>query len=167
MFAAKIHDELSDPSIIASSWLTEWMQAHKINVWGAADLRDFPTPRDEMGQGFPFALSWAIPMDPQIMISIQSGPNQAYADEYARVNSHINELSVALAAEIGARGFRSKPLATSDRTTLCLAFVVQTALGERLFLRRDRKKDRMKVCRLPCAEEQYSEMGVQITWFVA
>jgi epoxyqueuosine reductase QueG len=50
------------------------------------------------------------------MASIQNGPNQAYADEYARVNSHINELSVALATEIKARGFRSKPLAASDRT---------------------------------------------------
>jgi epoxyqueuosine reductase len=50
------------------------------------------------------------------MIRIQNGPNQAYADEYARVNNHINELSVALAAEIKVIGFRSRPLAASDRT---------------------------------------------------
>ena len=55
-------------------------------------------------------------MNPQIMASIRNGPNQAYADEYARVNNHVNELSAALAAEIKARGFRSKPLAASDRT---------------------------------------------------
>jgi epoxyqueuosine reductase QueG len=97
-------------------WLIDWMEAHKIRLWGAADLRDFSTPPDETGQRFPFALSWAIPMNPQIMVSIQNGPNQAYADEYARVNNHINELSVTLAAEIKARGFRSKPLAASDRT---------------------------------------------------
>ena len=47
-------------------------------------------------------------MDPEIMASIQPGPNQPYADEYARVNSLINELSAALAAEIAARGFRSQ-----------------------------------------------------------
>jgi epoxyqueuosine reductase len=97
-------------------WLTEWMVVHEITLWGAADLRDFLTPRDETGQRFPFALAWAIPMNPHIMDSIQNGPNQAYANEYARVNSHINELSVALAAEIKARGFRSKALAVSDRT---------------------------------------------------
>lgn len=102
-------------SIIAPMWLTEWMEVHKITLWGAGDLRDFPTPQDETGQRFPFALSWAIPMDPQIMASIQNGPNQAYADEYARVNNHINELSEALVAEIKVRGFRSKPLAASDR----------------------------------------------------
>ena len=87
-----------------------------MTLWGAADLRDFSTPKDETGQRFPFALSWAIPMNPQIMVSIQNGPNQAYADEYARVNNHINELSVALAAEIKVRGFQSKLLAASDRT---------------------------------------------------
>ena len=107
---------MSDTSIIATIWLAEWMKIHKITLWGAADLRAFSTPRDETGQRFPLALSWAIPMNPQIMVSIQNGPNKAYADEYARVNNHINELSIALAAEIKVRGFRSKPLAVSDRT---------------------------------------------------
>ena len=107
---------MSNPSKIAPIWLTEWMEVHEVTLWGAADFRDFPTPKDETGQRFPFALSWAIPMNSQIMVSIQNGPNQAYADEYARVNNHINELSAALAAEIKVRGFRSKPLAASDRT---------------------------------------------------
>jgi len=92
------------------------MAAHKIALWGAADLRDFNTPRDETGQGFPFAVSWAVPMNPQIMHSIRSGPNQAYAEEYARVNQHINELSVGLEAEMKGRGFRSRRLAASERT---------------------------------------------------
>jgi epoxyqueuosine reductase len=100
----------------APAWLAEWMEVHEIALWGAADLRGFFTPTDETGERFPFALSWAIPMNPQIMASIQNGPTQAYAEEYARVNSHINELSLALAAEIKARGFRSKPLAPSERT---------------------------------------------------
>src|SRR4030043_2192353 len=98
--------ELSEPSIMAPIWLTEWMEVHKITLWGAADLRSFSTPLEETGKGFPFALSWAISMNPQIMVRIQNGPNQAYADEYARVNNYINELSVALAAEIKVRGFR-------------------------------------------------------------
>ena len=107
---------MSYPSTSFPAWLTEWMEVRKITLWGASDLRDFSTPRDETGQGFPFALSWAIPMNPQIMVSIQKGPNQAYADEYAGVNNRINELSEALAAEIKDRAFRSKPLAASNRT---------------------------------------------------
>ncbi len=107
---------MSHTSIIDHSWLTEWMETHTITLWGAADLRDFSTPQDEMGQRLPFALSSAIPIDPQIMISIRTGPNQAFADAYDRLNNRINELSVALAAEIKIRGFQSKPLAASART---------------------------------------------------
>jgi epoxyqueuosine reductase QueG len=92
------------------------MESHEIPHWGVADLREFSTPTDETGQGFPFALSWVIPMDPQVMAGIQDGPNQAYADEYERVNLLINELSSELASEITTRGFRAQPLAASDRT---------------------------------------------------
>jgi epoxyqueuosine reductase len=107
---------LSDPSMTGSSWLIKWMEAHKIALWGAADLRSLSTPRDESGQGFPFALSLIFPMNPRIMVSIRNGPNQAYAAEYFGVNNHINELSAALAAEVKANGFRSLPLAASHRT---------------------------------------------------
>jgi epoxyqueuosine reductase QueG len=92
------------------------MEAHKITLWGVADLRDFPTPQDETGHGFPFAISWVAPMNPKIMSGIQKGPIQTYADEYARVNKLINELSVALAAEIKGRGHRAKALEASERT---------------------------------------------------
>ena len=107
---------MSDPLPISRIWLVEWMEAHGIPLWGAADLRGFFTPEDATGQRFPFALSWVLPMNPQIMASIRNGPNQAYADEYSRVNLLIDESSVALAEEIGARGFRSRPLAVSGRT---------------------------------------------------
>jgi epoxyqueuosine reductase len=98
------------------AWLTAWVREQKIVLWGAADLRGLCTPKDASGQGFPFAISWAVPMNTRIMAGIQQGPNQAYADEYARVNSFINDLSVALAKKIRDQGFRAQPLAASDRT---------------------------------------------------
>lgn len=98
------------------SWLTAWLQTERIPLWGAADLKGFPTPKDIKGQKFPFALSWAIPMNPQIMASIRHGPNQAYANEYASVNTRINEQAQKLAAEISSRGFGAKLLAASERT---------------------------------------------------
>lgn len=106
----------SDPSIVFTVWLTEWMQAHGIALWGAADLRGFFTPLDEAGQRFPVALSWAVPINPAIMASIRKGPNQNYADAYARANERIDGLSDALAAEIKSRGFQSKALAASHRS---------------------------------------------------
>lgn len=97
-------------------WLGGWMESQNITLWGAADLRGFSTPADASGHGFPYAVAWAIPMNPEAMAGIQSGPNQRYADEYARVNNTINELSVALAAKINDQGFRSRALAASVRS---------------------------------------------------
>jgi epoxyqueuosine reductase len=97
-------------------WLTEWMEAQKVTLWGVANLQDLPTPSDQTGKEFPFAISLIIPMNPQIMGRIPKGPNQAYADEYIRVNNHINELSTALAELIKTRDFKSLPLAASVRS---------------------------------------------------
>jgi len=97
-------------------WISEWMKARQIALWGAADLRRFSTPVDDTGKGFPFALSWAIPVNPQIMGTVRNGPNESYAAEYERVNTLIRLQSEALAGELRTRGVRSKPLAPSDRT---------------------------------------------------
>jgi epoxyqueuosine reductase QueG len=98
------------------SWLIDWFKTESVSIWGGADLGDFVTPLDENGQTFPRAISWAVPMDPGIMASIKNGPNQAYADEYARVNERINELSRRLSGEIRSRGFIATPLDASERT---------------------------------------------------
>lgn len=98
------------------SWLSSWMTARSIDLWGFADLREFSTPLDNAGERYPAAISMAMAMDPKIMAAIQQGPNQHYADEYARVNKRINALSISLAAEIRKRGYRAQPLAASERT---------------------------------------------------
>jgi epoxyqueuosine reductase QueG len=97
-------------------WLSEWMEDHGLALWGAADLRAFDTPRDETGQKFPRAISWAVPMTPRIMAGIQKGPTRAYADEYTRVNQQITDVSAELAGAIKNKGFRSQSLAASHRT---------------------------------------------------
>jgi epoxyqueuosine reductase QueG len=97
-------------------WLISFMEQQKIELWGAADLRDFHTPEDSNGRKFPGALSFAVPMTPAIMAGIQSGPNQAYADEYTRVNNRINEIADRLAAQIRSRGFQALALAASVRS---------------------------------------------------
>jgi epoxyqueuosine reductase len=97
-------------------WLTEWMDAHRISLWGVADLSVFSTPTDPAGDGFPAAVSLAVPMDPAIMSTVQNGPNRAYAREYTRVNDRINDLSTALAAALARRGARALALAASVRS---------------------------------------------------
>lgn len=97
-------------------WLINWMAANTITLWGVADLLDFTLPLDSAGNSFPRAISFAVAMQPHIMVSIQNGPNQAYADEYARVNELINTLSTELAAEINRRESQALPLAASVRS---------------------------------------------------
>lgn len=99
-----------------ASWLMTWMNQRAVESWGVADLRNFKTPVDENGQSFPIAVSWAAPMNPQIMAGITNGPDHAYAEEYRRVNQRINELSTQLSAAIKALGFRARALAASERT---------------------------------------------------
>jgi len=97
-------------------WLVSLMDAEGIVLWGAADVREFSTPEDASGEGFPVAVSWAVPMTPTIMAGIRHGPTEIYAGEYAAVNARINDLAEKLTAEIGSRGFRALPLAASART---------------------------------------------------
>lgn len=97
-------------------WLVEWMQLKGILTWGAADLRGFSTPRDNTGQEFPFAVSWAVSVKPSTMADIRNGPTRVYADEYARLNRFINETAEELAVAIRKKGYRAQPLAASERT---------------------------------------------------
>jgi epoxyqueuosine reductase QueG len=92
------------------------MDSAQVELWGVADLSDLVTPEDGSGQGFPRAISFAIPMDPEIMAGIITGPNERYAHEYADVNARINDLAGRLATELEGRGWRAMPLAASDRT---------------------------------------------------
>ena len=107
---------MSESKGLYPSWLITFMQRQKIELWGMADLRDLDTPGDSNGQKFPGALSFAIPMTPAIMAGIQHGPNQAYADEYTRVNDLINSVANQLATEIRDHGFQALSLAASERS---------------------------------------------------
>jgi epoxyqueuosine reductase len=99
-----------------TAWLIEWMARHGVVAWGIADLRGLAAPADETGVRFPFAVSWALPLDPEIMASVRNGPNAAYAEEYSRLNRRIDTLSGALEDEWSARSIRARALAASART---------------------------------------------------
>ncbi|NLZ17535.1 MAG: epoxyqueuosine reductase [Desulfobulbaceae bacterium] len=101
---------------LTGRWLSTWMQSQQVPLWGVADLRDFATPADAHGHRFGAAIAFALPMNKSVMASIQSGPNQAYANLYASVNSRINTISGDLAAALQHRGIRAQALAASART---------------------------------------------------
>ena len=98
------------------AWLNELMRAHALFAWGAADVREFSTPRDETGRQFPVAVSFIIPVAPSIMVALRDGPNQAYADEYKNINDRLNEAGLSIARAIASKWYRAQPLAASERT---------------------------------------------------
>ncbi|MFC1881240.1 4Fe-4S double cluster binding domain-containing protein [Thermodesulfobacteriota bacterium] len=109
-------EQLPECDRLFPEWLASFMQQQGIVLWGAADLRNFNTPKDPSRMGFPGAIAFAIPMTPAIMAGIQQGPNQAYANEYTRVNTLINETAAGLETEIKKSGYRAQLLAASERT---------------------------------------------------
>jgi epoxyqueuosine reductase len=101
-----------------NKWLDSWMQSRDILLWGAADIRALRFCIGEDQEPYPGAISWAIPMSPDIMAGLKNGPTQAYAQAYAKVNIQITEIAQSLSKDIGQKGFRAYPLAASDRTDL-------------------------------------------------
>ena len=60
-------------------------------------------------------------MDAGIMAGIKCGPNQAYADEYARANDHIDAAAAAL-VWIGSRVYAGALLRTGGKVKLIEAW---------------------------------------------
>lgn len=87
-----------------------------IELFGVADLTNIPAPRDENSKEFPRAVSFAVPMNPDIMSNIQTGPNHAYADEYIRVNLLINEIGLLIETNLRGANVRAHMIPASDRT---------------------------------------------------
>ena len=107
--ASASEKEFREPVMAA---LREW----DVALAGIADLTGIETPRDEGGKPFPRAVSFAVLMDPAIMASIRTGPNDSYAEEYRRVNALIDEIALAVEGTIRTAGFRALTIPASDRT---------------------------------------------------
>jgi epoxyqueuosine reductase len=99
-----------------NGWIDAWMQSRGVPLWGAANIHELFFCIGENRKAYPGAISWAIPMPPDVMAGIKTGPTRAYARAYAEVNVHINEIAPALSKAISKKGFRAYPLAASDRT---------------------------------------------------
>jgi len=99
-----------------NEWLNDWMQSWDISLWGAADIHTLCFSIGGDIEPYPGAVSWAIPMSPNIMAGLNKGPTQAYADAYSQINVRIGEVAQLLSKAIAQKGFRVYPLAASDRT---------------------------------------------------
>jgi len=107
---------MAERSSTMPAWLADWMSGEGISLWGVADLRGLATPLSKNGTPFQYGISFALPVDRDIMAAVRNGPTHPYAAEYVRLNNRIDLLGNALAAEFVRRGLGAKPLPASQRT---------------------------------------------------
>jgi len=82
-------------------------------LWGVADLAGLcPPPLTE----YPRGLSFALAMDPAIMVTLVNGPNDVYSELYDRVNQRLDALAVELAGLIQDAGHRAWAVPSSVRS---------------------------------------------------
>lgn len=110
-----------------ASAVSDRLSAAGAVVLGVADL----APLDETTrQGFPRAVSFAMPLTPAIVAEIVEGPTEAYSAEYSRLNALLTQAAQDLATYIESQGWKAHACpATGDWsvTTLRAPFQHKTA----------------------------------------
>jgi epoxyqueuosine reductase QueG len=91
--------------------LTSFLKSHGTSLVGFADLQEIDA---EARDGFPFGISIAIALDPQIMSEIKNGPTAAYYEEYKRLNEKLDNIGQATVKWLKDKGYRARALTTTD-----------------------------------------------------
>ena len=81
------------------------LRTNGANIVGFADLRSV-TP--DIRDGFPYGVSIAVALSPQIVSEIQDGPNRRYYAEYERANRLLDSLGYRAAGFLEERGRRAR-----------------------------------------------------------
>jgi len=118
---------MNDDATMLTEAVSDRLRGAGAVLVGFADL----APLDEATrQGFPRAVSFAMPLTPSIVAGIAEGPTEAYMGEYSRLNALLTAVAQDIAAFIGTRGWRSQARpATGDwsAATLRATFQHKTA----------------------------------------
>jgi epoxyqueuosine reductase len=98
--------------------LKKFLLSSGASLVGFADLQEIDS---EAHDGFPFGLSIAIALNPQVMAEIKVGPTKRYNAEYDNLNTLLDGLSLSAAKFLLGKGYDAKArLATveEDEATL-------------------------------------------------
>jgi epoxyqueuosine reductase len=94
-----------------SDELRTFLKSHGADAVGFADLQDIaPDIRDN----FPFGISIAVALNPQIVSGIKDGPTKQYHAEYERVNHLLNSLGHHAVQFLEKQGFKAGWFAATD-----------------------------------------------------
>jgi epoxyqueuosine reductase len=98
--------------------LKSFLLSKGASLVGFADLHEIDSKARD---GFPYGISIAIALDPQIMTDIKEGPTRAYYDEYNSLNDKLDKLAQDTAQWLADKGYRAQARVTafgSDKDTL-------------------------------------------------
>ncbi len=91
--------------------VTDSLKSQGASLIGFGDLHEIdPKARD----GFPFGISIAVALDPDIIAGIKDGPNRRYYDEYRRANSQLDNLGSYAARLLQEKGHRARFIAATN-----------------------------------------------------
>jgi epoxyqueuosine reductase len=85
--------------------LKTFLFSHSASLVGFADLHEIdPETRED----FPFGISIAIALSPEIMSQVKEVPTAAYYEEYKRLNNRLDDLGQKTVRFLNERGYRAK-----------------------------------------------------------
>jgi epoxyqueuosine reductase QueG len=85
--------------------LISFLKSQGASLVGFADLSEIDV---DARDGFPFGISIAIALDPQVMLAVKEGPTAAYYAEYKRLNSLLNDLGQKTVQFLTDKGYKAK-----------------------------------------------------------
>jgi epoxyqueuosine reductase QueG len=98
------------------SQLADFFRDREIRIFGLADLSGLPDPVVLGGRTWPNAVSFALPINAELIEEVQNGPTDDYAQEYRDMNKRINETGLELVRFFNQEGYAACALPASDRT---------------------------------------------------
>ncbi len=81
------------------------LRSNGAEMTGFADLQDVAS---DVGDNFPYGISIAVALNPQIISEIQDGPTKRYYAEYERANHLLDTLGHCAVQFLEERGYKAK-----------------------------------------------------------
>ena len=85
--------------------LLSFLKSHGASLVGFADLKEIDSKARD---NFPFGISIAIALNPQIMSEVKEGPTAEYYGEYKRLNKILDEIGQKTVQFLNEKGYRAK-----------------------------------------------------------
>jgi epoxyqueuosine reductase len=98
--------------------LIDFLKSHGASLVGIADLKEIDAKARD---NFPFGVSIAIALNPQIMSEVKEGPTAAYYVEYKRLNNLLDDLGQKTVQFLVDKGYKAKarpPTFAEDKANL-------------------------------------------------